>query len=86
MLVRIKDTRLSRSCRNVNLEEGNKQKMIQQKSNLEVIDEVSENINFIKALERRRVKLVGHLVRHKEFLTNIIKGKILGKTNKVLNK
>ena len=49
-----------------------------EKTNLKVLDEVSESQKFIKALEKRRVKFVGYLLRDKEFVTNIIEGEVLG--------
>ena len=36
----------------------------------EIILSVSKNINFIKALENRRFKFIGHLLKHKEFVTS----------------
>ena len=44
-------------------------------SNLEM-GEVSENRKFMKALERR-VKIIVHLLRHNEFVINILEGKLI---------
>ena len=56
---------------------------MQWKSNLKVIDAISESRKFIKALERR-VKFICHLIRHNEFVTNIIKVKILDKKGRII--
>ena len=50
----------------------------QRKSNLKVLDEVSESRKFIQALEKR-VKFIAHILRHNQFVTNIIQGKVLAK-------
>ena len=51
----------------MDLEESNKDK-IQHKSNLNVSDEVRQIREFMKALERRWVKFIGHLVLKGEAL------------------
>ena len=45
--------------------------------NFRVFDGVSEI--FIKALERRRVKFIVHIIRHNEFVIKIIEDKGLSK-------
>ena len=42
---------------------------------MNVVDEVSESKIFIKALERRRVKIIGHLIRYN--VLTIVKGEVL---------
>ena len=42
-------------------------------------DLVSESIKFIKALQGRRVNFIGHLLRHNEFVTDIIEVNALDK-------
>ena len=56
-----------------------KARFLVSKKNLKVLDEVSESRKFIKALKRIRVKLIGHLLKHNEFVTNIIECKVFGK-------
>ena len=45
---------------------------IQCKSNLKVLVEVNESRKFIKVVE----KLIGHLLTHKEFVTDNIQGEV----------
>ena len=40
--------------------------------------EVNESRKFIKVLERNMEKLIGLILQHKELVTNIIVGKVLG--------
>ena len=59
----------------MDLDEVNEDKLDSKEVKFE-LDEVSESRNFIKDLKRRRVKFIGHLLRH-EFVTDIIEGKVL---------
>ena len=61
------------------MEEGIKDKWYTIEIKFEVLDEVSESKIIRKAPERMRVKLISHLLRHNEFPTNIIEGKVLDK-------
>lgn len=50
-----------------------KTSLSQRKKNLENLDEVSERRKFIKAMERGRVKFICRLLKHNQFLTNILR-------------
>ena len=63
------------------MEEGNKDKLDPTETKFEGVGEVSNNRKFIKALDRRRIKFIGHVLRNKEFVINIIEGKVLNKEN-----
>ena len=43
---------------------------------MKVLDEVGESRNFIKVLENRVKFIIGHQLKHNEFVTNIIKAKV----------
>ncbi|KAI5734042.1 hypothetical protein M8J77_001775 [Diaphorina citri] len=49
------------------------------KSNERVLEEVGESRQLIKTIEKRKIKLIGHIIRHNNFITNIFEGKIQGK-------
>ena len=55
-------------------EKVTKTSLIQRKSNLKVLNDVRESRKIFKALETKRMKLMERLLRHREFLTNIIEG------------
>ena len=60
---------------NVNWFRLTKTSWIQLKSNLKVIDEVSDIRKFIKALEKR-VKIIDDLCSYSEFVTHIIESNV----------
>ena len=68
---------LSRCCRNVDLEDGKKDKEMQWKSNLKVLYEVSECRKFIKAPREKDSEVYWSLTRTQQ--TSIIEDKVLGK-------
>jgi len=49
---------------------------IERKSNERVLKEVIREKRSL--IMERKIKLIGHLIRHKDFFNNIIKGKIMG--------
>ncbi|KAI5695438.1 hypothetical protein M8J77_005016 [Diaphorina citri] len=56
-----------------------KTRWIEKKSNERVLEEVGESRQLIKTIEKRKIKLIGHIIRHNNFITNIFEGKIQGK-------
>ncbi|CAH0406949.1 unnamed protein product [Chilo suppressalis] len=48
-------------------------------SNERILDIVGERKALIDTLENRYLRMFGHLVRHDEFIKNIIEGKVEGK-------
>lgn len=51
----------------------------EKKSNEWVLKEIHETRKLITNIEKRKAKFVGHTLRHNEFLTTILEGKVLGK-------
>ena len=54
-------------------------KWTERKRNETIMEEIEEKRNIMTSLMRRKVKLVGHLLRHNNFITNIIEGKVAGR-------
>lgn len=52
---------------------------IDHKMNEAVLDEVNERRIMIITIMKRKIRLMGYLLRHNEFITNKIKGKINGR-------
>ena len=52
---------------------------VEKKSNAKVLEEINEKRMLVKELEKRRIKFIGHILRHNELLINIFEGKMLGK-------
>jgi hypothetical protein len=52
------------------------------KSNEEVLKEINEKRTILRVVEMRKVKLIGHLLRHNSFVTNIMEGRVLGKESR----
>lgn len=48
------------------------------KSNEEVLKKVKEKRRLVAETDKRKVKFVGHILRHNSFLGNIMEEKILG--------
>jgi len=48
-------------------------------TNEEVFQRVKEARLLLKILNNRRHSLIGHIIRHNEFVVNILEGAILGK-------
>jgi len=44
-----------------------------------ITQEVNERRALMNTIMKRKVKLIGHLIRHNEFITIIMEGKIDGK-------
>lgn len=55
---------------------------IDRKTNGEVLREIGEQRNLMEAMERRKIKYIGHVIRHNKFLAEILEWKILGKKGK----
>ena len=49
---------------------------IEKKSNERVLAEVNERRSLMESIQRRKIKLIGHLIRHNEVMKNIFEGKI----------
>lgn len=56
-----------------------KTKWIEKKSNERVLAEVKEKRYFIETIMNRKITLVGHVLRHNKFLTNIFEGEVRAK-------
>uniref|UniRef100_A0A8D8Y198 Craniofacial development protein 2 n=1 Tax=Cacopsylla melanoneura TaxID=428564 RepID=A0A8D8Y198_9HEMI len=54
----------------------NNTKWTDMKTNQQVLIEINEKRNLLKLIVTRKVKLTGHLIRHNEFLKNIMEGKV----------
>lgn len=52
---------------------------VERKTNEQVLREVNEGRTLLRDIRRRKAKMIGHIVRHSEFLVNIFEGKVLGK-------
>ena len=52
------------------------------KSNKEVLKEINEKRTILRVVGMRKVKLIGHLLRHNGFVTNIMEGRVLGKESR----
>jgi hypothetical protein len=48
------------------------------KSNKEVLKEINEKRTILRVVGMRKVKLIGHLLRHNGFVTNIMEDKCVG--------
>jgi hypothetical protein len=59
-----------------------KTRWIDKKSNKKVLEEVDERRQLMKSINSRKIKLVGHLMRNNDFITNIFEGKVAGKMTK----
>jgi len=51
----------------------------ERKSNVIILHEINENRELLKVIAKRKIKLLGHVLRHNNFLQNIFEGKVLGK-------
>jgi hypothetical protein len=51
----------------------------ERKRNDTILQEIGEERNIITAIMKRKVKLIGHLLKHNDSVTNILEGKIMGK-------
>lgn len=56
-----------------------KTRWIEKKSNVMLLEEIQERRYLMKSIEKRKIKLVGHIIRHNNFINNIFEGKIQGK-------
>jgi hypothetical protein len=52
---------------------------IEYKINEAVLDEINEERTVMNTILKRRIKLIGHLLRHNVFITIFMEGKIEGK-------
>lgn len=52
---------------------------MERKTNLEVLREVKEERRLMKEMGKRKIKFIGHVIRHNTFFVNILEGKVLGK-------
>jgi hypothetical protein len=52
---------------------------VDRKSNEEVLKEINEKRTILRVVGMRKVKLIGRLLRHNDFVTNIMEGRVLGK-------
>ncbi|KAI5755057.1 hypothetical protein M8J77_013699 [Diaphorina citri] len=52
---------------------------MERKRNEKILEEIGEERNLMKTLMKRKIKLVGHLLRHNDFITNILEGKVEGR-------
>lgn len=55
-----------------------KTRWVDRKTNERVLEEVGEKRQLMKTIENRKIKLIGHLLRHSEFLSNIFEGRVEG--------
>lgn len=44
-----------------------------------MLQEIGEGRNIINTIMKRKIKLIGYLIKHNNFVTNILEGKIMGK-------
>lgn len=51
----------------------------ERKSSERVLKDVGEKRDIVKHIFKRKTKLIGHLFRHNTSISNVFKGKILGK-------
>jgi hypothetical protein len=49
------------------------------KRNDSILQEICEERNIIVAIMKRKMKFIGHLLRHNYFFTSILEGTIIGK-------
>lgn len=54
----------------------------EKKTNERVLQEVGERRNLMKSIAKRKVKLIGHLIRHSDFMKNIFEGRIQGRRSR----
>jgi hypothetical protein len=52
------------------------------KSNEEVLKEINEKRTTLRVVGMRKVKLIGHFLRHNGFVTNIMECRVLGKDSR----
>lgn len=52
---------------------------IEKKSNEVLLEEIKEKRSLMQRIMKRKIKLIGHLLRHNTFITNIIEGKMEGR-------
>jgi len=45
------------------------------KTNEAILNEIQEQRQLIKSIEHRRIKLIGHIILHDEFICNIFEGR-----------
>ncbi|KAI5731180.1 hypothetical protein M8J77_006038 [Diaphorina citri] len=57
----------------------NKTSWVEKKSNERVLAEVKERRYLMNFIASRKTKLIGHIIRHNDFLSNIFEGKVEGK-------
>ncbi|PZC78062.1 hypothetical protein B5X24_HaOG202597 [Helicoverpa armigera] len=48
-------------------------------SNEEVLSRIGSRRQLLHSIENRRGKMIGHLIRHDDFIKNIVEGKVEGK-------
>jgi hypothetical protein len=60
----------------------NRTSWMDRKSNEEVLKEINEKRTILRVVGMRKVKLIGHLMRHNGFVTNIMEGRVLGKESR----
>jgi len=50
---------------------------MERKSNERVLDEIGEKRSLMIHIIERKIKLIGHIMRHNDFLNNIFEGRIM---------
>lgn len=56
--------------------------LTERKRNDTILQEIGEERNIITAIMKREMKLIGHLLKHNDFVTNILEGNIMGKRSR----
>ena len=51
----------------------------ERKTNLGVLKELGEERKLLNEIEKRKIRITEHIIRHNTFIKNIYEGKVLGK-------
>lgn len=54
----------------------------EKKTNQQILIEIVERRSLLENIMKRKVKLIGHLIRHNQFIGNIFEGRLLGRRSR----